>query len=126
MFMKKYQPSNGSEGDWFCHKFCFNCIHCDPDPEGEKQCDILYRSLCYSVDEPEYPKEWCYDEDGKPHCTDWVKWDWGNDGDPDDPDNPKAPPIIDPDQLNLFPLYPNENEINNRKKNIRRAAEVQV
>jgi hypothetical protein len=53
----------------------------------------------YDVKDPEYPREWCYDESGKPTCTAWVKWDWGTDGDPDDPDNPKYRPPDDPNQL---------------------------
>ncbi|MCB0739202.1 MAG: hypothetical protein KDC92_16955 [Bacteroidetes bacterium] len=59
------------------------------------------RSMCYSINDPEYPTEWVY-VDNKPTCTKWVKWDWGNDGDPDDPDNPKVPLVDDPNQLVLF------------------------
>jgi len=60
--------------------------------------------MIYDVNDKEYPIEWQY-VDGKPTCTAWVKWDWGNDGDPDNPNNPKAPPPPpDPRQLNLFPL----------------------
>ena len=98
---KKYQPSNGSEGDWFTDKFCMNCIHCDPDPSGKKQCDILCATMVYNVTDKEYPKEWTYDEYLNPVCTEWIKWDWGNDGDPDDPSNTKAPIPIDPNQLCL-------------------------
>lgn len=106
---RKYIPSNGTEGEWFIDKYCMNCLHCDPNPEGPKQCDILGRTLVYGVDDPEYPSEWCYDENDKPQCTNYQKWDWGNDGDPDDPENPKAPPPpTDPNQLNMFPLYPDE------------------
>jgi hypothetical protein len=68
-------------------------------------------ALCFAPYEIEYPKEWVYKE-GKPVCTNFVKWDWGNDGDPDDPDNPKAPPPPDPNQLDLFPLYPDEKTFN--------------
>lgn len=113
----KYQPSNGSEGDWFTGKFCWQCIHCDPDPEGAKQCDILCKSLVFDTKDEEYPSEWTYDDNGKPTCTAWQKWDWGNDGDPDDEDNPKAPPALpDPDQMNMFPLYPTEIDFGNQKK----------
>lgn len=97
--MKKYRPSNGSEGDWFMDKYCMNCLHCDPNPEGKKQCEILLRSLVYGANEPEYPTEWTYDENDKPICTSYTKWDWGKDGDPDDPDNPNAPIPVDPNQL---------------------------
>lgn len=99
--MRKYQPSNGTEGIMFTEQHCMQCLHCDPDPEGAKQCEILCLSMGYDVKDKEYPKEWCYVDD-KPTCTKWQKWDWGNDGDPDDPNNPKAPPVDDPNQLMLF------------------------
>jgi hypothetical protein len=99
---KPYRPSNGTEGEGFIDQYCMNCLHCDPDPEGKKQCDILCRSLCYNVSEPEYPTEWQWIA-GEPKCTAHVKWDWGNDGDPDDPENPNVPPSQDPDQL-CFPF----------------------
>jgi len=103
-----YQPSNGSEGDWFESKFCMQCLHTNPDPMGKKQCKIWCRAICYRPGDPEYPREWQYQND-KPVCTNWQKWDWGNDGDPDDPDNPKAPPPPpDPNQMDLFPVYPDE------------------
>jgi len=104
--MKKYQPSNGTEGMIFTEKHCDNCMNCDPNPEGKKQCDILMKTMCFDITDPEYPIEWTY-IDGNPTCTAWAKWDWGTDGDPDDPENPNRP-INDPDQLDLFPLYPNE------------------
>lgn len=102
--MKKYQPSNGTEGEYFIDKFCMNCIHCDPDPNGKKQCDILCATFVYSVKDSEYPKEWVYNENDEPVCTAWVKWDWGNDGDPDNPQNPKAPIPYNPNQLMLFSI----------------------
>lgn len=106
---RKYQPSNGTEGMYFTEEHCMQCLHCDPDPDGKKQCEIMMRSFLYSVNDPEYPSEWTYDENDKPTCTNWQKWDWGNDGDPDDRDNPKAPPPPpDPNQLDMFPLYPDE------------------
>lgn len=100
----KYQPSNGTEGSWFMGKYCMNCIHCDPDSNGDKQCNILLRVLCYNINDPEYPEEWVY-ENNEPKCTSHIYWDWGKDGDPDDDNNPKAPPKIpyDPNQL-CFPF----------------------
>lgn len=98
---RKYRPSNGTEGEYFVDEHCMNCFHCDPDPCGKKQCDILCRSLIYNTSDPEYPKEWVYDENDKPTCTAWKKWDWGNDGNPDDPENPKFVPPDDPNQLCL-------------------------
>lgn len=100
-----FRPSNGTEGMIFTDAFCMNCLHCDPDPNGEKQCDLLCASLVFDSVEEGYPKEWIFNSEGWPVCTKWQKWDWGNDGNPDDPDNPKAPPPPpDPNQMNLFPL----------------------
>lgn len=99
--MRRYRPSNGTEGHIFTDKFCMNCINCDPNPEGSTQCEILCRTLVYDVDDKEYPDEWQY-VDGVPTCTAWVKWDWGDDGDPNDPNNPKAPIEPADNQLMLF------------------------
>jgi hypothetical protein len=102
---EKYMPSNGTEGMSFEEDHCMQCINCDPNPSGKKQCKIWFSAI---NSWPQGIPQWVY-RDGKPTCTNFVKWDWGNDGDPDDPDNPKAPPPPpDPNQLNLFPLYPNE------------------
>lgn len=119
---KYFMPSNGTEGDVFTQAFCMNCINCDPNPDGKKQCDIWARSMLHWMEpnHPEYPKEWVFNPEGWPVCTSWQKWDWNNDGDPDDPDNPKAPPPTpDPNQLNLFPLYPDENHFEAQEKLIR-------
>lgn len=100
--MNKYLPSNGTEGMAFTDAYCMQCINCNPNPEGKKQCDILCRSMAYDVNEDEYPKEWTYDKEGRPICTSWNKWDWDTQGDPDDPENPKAPVPFNPNQLLLF------------------------
>lgn len=106
-----YCPSNGTEGSYFIEEYCMNCLHCDPDPNGAKQCEILLRTMCFHPNEPDYPREWIYQNE-KPICAKFQKWDWGNDGDPDDTDNPNRPPDPpDPSQLNLFPLYPTELEL---------------
>lgn len=105
-----YRPSNGTEGMIFEDNFCSHCIH--DNAAKEKYCPIITAAMCFNPTEPEYPKEWII-KDEEPHCTNFVKWDWNNDGDPDDPDNPKAPPPPpDPNQLNLFPLYPDEKTFN--------------
>ena len=117
--MRPYRPSSGTEGMWFEEKFCMQCLHCDPNPDGAKQCDILCRAFCFDIGEEHYPNEWVYDVNDQPTCTNWQKWDWGNDGDPDDPDNPKAPPPPpDPNQLDLFPLYPSEEHYDKNQQEI--------
>ena len=100
--MRKYQPSNGTEGSFFIEEYCMNCLHCDPDPSGKKQCEILCATMVYDIKDKEYPMEWIYDENDSPCCTKWQKWDWGNDGEPDDDNNPKAPIPVAPNQLMLF------------------------
>ncbi len=112
---KKYCPSNGTEGDWFESKFCMNCINTNPNPTLKPQCKIWCAAVCYHVNEPEFPKEWTYNSENKPTCTAWVKWDWGNDGDPNDETNPKAPVPEDPMQLCL-PFIIQEIENNSFKK----------
>lgn len=112
---EKYQPSNGTEGMSFTDHYCMNCLHCDPNPEGKKQCLILCNALCYNINDKEYPKEWTYDENDNPICTNWQKWDWGNDGDPDNLDNPRAPVPYDPNQLVLFSVT--DDILENHKPN---------
>ena len=101
--MKKYRPSNGTEGDCFMSKHCYQCIHDNPDCTAKApRCDIMTLTMCLDLNDKDYPKEWIYGEDDKPKCTKFVKWDWGNDGNPDDPENPKAPIPENPNQLLLF------------------------
>ncbi len=64
---KPYQPSNGSEGDFFMAEWCNRCAH-EGDEEGFDYCPIIDLSMTYDVMDPEYPKEWIY-RDGKPTCT---------------------------------------------------------
>jgi hypothetical protein len=96
-------------------KFCYQCIHDNPNPDTGKKCDLIAFSMCFYPTEPNYPNEWIYDSNKRPKCTKFVKWDWGN-GDPDDPNNPnKLPDPPDPRQLNLFPLYhPETVEVNQK------------
>ena len=104
--MKKFKPSNGTEGTSFIEDHCMQCIHCDPDSRGAKQCEILCATMVHDIKDKEYPKEWVYIDD-KPTCTEWQKWDWKEQGDPDDPKNPNAPIQEDPQQLQLFSFTPN-------------------
>lgn len=100
MGTKKYRPSSGSEGVWFCDKFCDHCLHQHPDPDHEKQCMILCRTFCHDINDPEYPEEWTYDENDRPTCTAWRKWDWGR----DDNGNWIEPAPIPPDDPNQLCL----------------------
>ena len=96
-----YQPSNASEGMSFENKFCYQCKHMDPNPEGKKHCENLCNTLVFSITDKEYPKEWCYNEADEPCCTKWENWDWDKYGDPDKPNN-NAPISVGPNQINLF------------------------
>lgn len=100
---ESFQPSNGTDGMMFTDEFCCNCIHQHPDPDHEKQCMILMRTLVYYTTDPQYPKEWRFNAEGWPVCTAWQKWDWGNEddgwNDPDDPRNPDAPVPVADNQL---------------------------
>lgn len=62
-----YRPSNGTEGEMFCKDWCRRCRR----EQNGRQCKILTATLIYSVDEPDYPKEWVIDvgEPGNPRCT---------------------------------------------------------
>ena len=118
---RKYRPTSGTEGMHFEESFCHQCIHerwvhnQDADREKDK-CPIYSKMILLEVNDTEYPNELTYDEKDEPTCTNWQKWDWGNDGDPDDPDNPKAPPPPpDLNQMNLFPLYADETVFNKRE-----------
>lgn len=98
--MKKYRPSNGSEGVWFESKFCDRCLNQHPDPDCQPQCLIIMRAFLNDINDKEYPEEWQYDDNDKPTCTAFVKWDWGK----DDDGNwivPTPPPFDDPNQLVL-------------------------
>ncbi len=114
---RKYRPSNGTEGMGFIETYCANCIHENPNPELKPNCDILSRTMWYGVNDKEYPTEWVYNEDNKPCCTEFKKWDWGNDGDPNDRDNPKAPVPDDPNQL-CFPFIFDEIGIKEPQKQL--------
>ncbi len=99
---EKYQPSNGTEGAIFIDSFCMKCRHCDPNPEGKKQCNILANTIIFSANDDEYPSEWTYTKAGKPTCTKHQQWDWYELGDPDDPENPNYVQPYNPNQMTLF------------------------
>ena len=66
---KLYQPSNGTEGEIFWDGWCHRCVKHPHNPDASNQCAILGRTFIYSTSDKEYPKEWCYDENGRPQCT---------------------------------------------------------
>jgi len=63
---QKYRPSNGTEGDMFMYQYCRRCRKYD-------NCDLVSLSILHDVDDPEYPEEWQYGENGQPVCTELEK-----------------------------------------------------
>jgi hypothetical protein len=55
--MKKYYPSNGTEGMIFTDNNCNNCYKMN-------NCSILINSFA-----GKQPKQWIYNEENKPFCT---------------------------------------------------------
>lgn len=66
--MKKFRPSNATQGDCFMSEFCFKCAKYT-DPDAVSQCDVLTRSMIYDENEKQYPRQWAYDENENPVCT---------------------------------------------------------
>ena len=89
---QKYLPSNGTEGDHFINSFCMNCVHCHPDSNKSPQCEILCHTLSIGKH-----WAWVFNAEGFPVCTEWKKWDWGNDR--DGWNEPPEPEPDDPNQL---------------------------
>jgi hypothetical protein len=73
-----YQPSNGTEGEYFFDDWCRKCER-DKDMNGTKDdcgpddwCPIIAASMAYKVGDAKYPPEWRYDAEGYPECTAFV------------------------------------------------------
>ena len=65
--IEKYRPSNGTEGDGFMSRHCYQCKH-DDGGIGETVCEIIGETMAYDVDEEQYPDAWRYDAQGCPTC----------------------------------------------------------
>ena len=59
---KPFRPSNGTQGEIFQYDFCDRCTK-------DRGCQIRMAAMCHKETEPEYPKEWIYNEHGQPTCT---------------------------------------------------------
>lgn len=66
---ERYRPSNGTEGEMFQERWCHDCTKDRSDNDSEKSCEILLKSFCFDIDDPQYPNEWQYGADGQPKCT---------------------------------------------------------
>lgn len=84
-----YQPSNGTEGMCFIESWCGRCARDQSRREGEEHgcCQILTNTMAYKVTDPEYPREWTYNDAGRPICTAFTH---------------VAPAERDPRQLQMF------------------------
>ncbi|WP_018407895.1 hypothetical protein [Methylocystis rosea] len=70
--MKKFRPSNGSEGLAFMERFCDRCRRDDAfqrDPQNNDGCEIVANTMALTIDDERYPSEWTFDADGRPVCT---------------------------------------------------------
>ena len=69
--MKKYRPPNGTDGEIFFDRFCEHCEKDKASRMGDwtNGCQILSATLCFNVDDSQYPAEWIYDENNSPTCT---------------------------------------------------------
>jgi hypothetical protein len=101
--MKLYEPSNGTEGEIFMEKFCYQCkneLFIHTNNESHHKCDILNRALTYTRYEPDYPKEWVI-ENSEPTCKAHIKHQWLDENN----EIKEYEEIIeDPNQLKLFDL----------------------
>lgn len=63
--MKKYRPSNGTEGRQFESIFCSNCTK----EQGKRTCKIWTNAMVYDINDKEYPSQLTYDSKNNPACT---------------------------------------------------------
>ena len=67
---KRYKPSNGTEGDLFISEWCNLCAHYKDD--NDDYCEILGLTFSLNIHHIDYPKEWIYDENEQPCCTNYL------------------------------------------------------
>ena len=73
MDFEKYRPSNASEGESFYTTWCAECERERSFLEsGGDGCLIYVATMVLDTDDPEYPKDWVYDEQGVPCCTAFI------------------------------------------------------
>lgn len=94
--IKLYQPSNATDGDIFMSRFCYRCSKMPHDRDAKNQCFIVLSTMAWSVDDPEYPKQWRYIDD-KPVCTAFVDREEAN-----TKRRERLKPNSDKQTLNLF------------------------
>jgi hypothetical protein len=67
---KKYRPACGSEGANFIDRWCYSCKRDEAfrNDDGDS-CPIVANSFVFDVDDPRYPSEWTFNDEGRPICT---------------------------------------------------------
>lgn len=79
--VRLYRPGSGTEGADFHEEWCCHCQRDKSMREGveleecddNEVCRIIGDTFAYDVADPRYPKEWRYDETGRPICTAFVE-----------------------------------------------------
>lgn len=77
---EKYRPSNGTEGQLFLDAFCRRCQRDSAMRAGAPEnvcksdecCEIIGLTMILDIEDPDYPAEWQYGQDGQPCCTQFV------------------------------------------------------
>lgn len=64
-----FRPSNGTHGESFMSDFCYQCKH----ESEENPCEIIFLTMAYDIDDPEYPNQWQYNSIGEPYCTEFCR-----------------------------------------------------
>lgn len=60
------------------------CRHCERDKamreglnvdecDDNELCQIIPMTMAFNIEDPKYPREWCYDAEGRPQCTAFVQ-----------------------------------------------------
>jgi len=76
--MRLYRPSNGTEAELFFEKFCYGCKHyVEDETTGSMDCNlnIILAAEINNFEDPNFPDEWRYDENGTPTCTNFQQID---------------------------------------------------
>lgn len=63
-----FRPSNGTEGEYFKRRHCYQC-ELWQDAAG-CEIDIDLHAMVYDVEDDRYPEEWQW-QDGDPTCTEF-------------------------------------------------------
>jgi len=65
-----FRPSNGTEGMMFDAVFCDVCVK---ECVAGNYCKIRGLVMAFNYDDPEYPNEWVFGDDGWPMCSSYKR-----------------------------------------------------